>query len=188
MARESCIVNQHLSGWQALGRILGRARIEWYLWVGWYIPPGSQPLVFIQKAVLAGTVSPEMKYLALNIVEKEPQRLKKCQKLSGLSVGVVRRITPLFNLSISNVMLLKVWFSSGFSPFVQHPCCPLSIYLNSSKEHLSLGMYLWIPNHFYLNQITFLSLLSVAGLVVQGQQSPARGHAEYGHWHTCVIY
>lgn len=85
MARESCIVNQHLSEWQARGRILGRASVVWYLWVGWYIPPGSRPLVFVQKAVLAGTVSPEMKYSALNIVGTEQQCLEKCWKYSGLS-------------------------------------------------------------------------------------------------------
>lgn len=124
MARESCIVNQHLSGWQACGRILGRTSIAWYLWVGWYIPPGSRPLVFIQKAVLAGTVHPEMKYPALNIVGTETQCLKKCQKYSGLSVGITRRITPLPNFSLSNVVLLKC-FKSVILFRIFSPCATL---------------------------------------------------------------
>lgn len=158
MARESCIVNQHLSGRQVHGRILGRASIGWYLWVGWYIPPGRQPLVFIQKVVLAGTVSPEMKYSAFDIVGTEPQH-RKCLKHSGLSVGMAWRTTPLPNLSLSNVVLLECFKSVIFFRIFS-PCATprhSSIYLNSSEENLSSGTYPWIPNHFYLNQVTFLS-------------------------------
>lgn len=121
MARESWIVNQHLSGWQARSKILGRASVEWYLWVGWYIPTRSQPLVFIQKAVLAGTVSPEMKYSALNIAGTEPQCLEKCRKYSGLSGGIAWRITPLPSLFLSNVVFLKC-FKSGILFRIFSPC------------------------------------------------------------------
>ena len=147
MVREPCIVNQHLSGWQACSRTLGRANIVWYLWVGWYVPPGSRPLVFIQKAVLAGTVSPEMKYWALNVVGTEPQCLKKCWKYPGLSVGTAQRITPLPSLSLSNVVLHKCFRSVSafriFSPCAT-PLSPLFCLLECKQavsvfRHVSMG-------------------------------------------------
>lgn len=72
MAKEPGIVNQRFTGQdgshhQEAGIWEEQGFCGWYLWVGRYIPSGSRPLVLVQKAVLAGTVSPEMKYSSLNI-------------------------------------------------------------------------------------------------------------------------
>lgn len=103
-----------------------------------------------------------MKYSAFDIVGTEPQHRKRL-KYSGLSVGMAWRITPLPNLSLSNVLLLECFKSVIFFRIFS-PCATphhSSIYLNSSEEHLSSGTYPWIPNHFYLNQVSFLSASSL---------------------------
>lgn len=138
MAKESGIVKEHLPG-AAMQWELGRARIVWYLWVGWHIPPGSWPLVFIQKAVLAGTVRPGMKYSSLNTEGTEAQCLKKRQKCSGVPVATPQRTTSLLNLSISNVVLFKCFESvillRILSPFPT-PLLP-SLGLFASKREAS---------------------------------------------------
>lgn len=159
----------------------------WYLWVGWHIPPGSRPLVFIQKAVLAGTVSPEMKYSSLNIEGTEAQCLKECQKCSGLPVGTAQRITPLHSLSLFNVVLFKCFGSvilfRIFSPCATPLGCPFLVYLHSREKHLSSGMYPWIPKHFSSNQAIFREQLAVHG----GHPSPGLPGTTLGMgWHTCA--
>lgn len=149
----------------------------WYLGVGWHIPPGSRPLVFIQKAVLAGTVSPEMKYSSLNIEGTEAQCLKERQKCSGLPVGTAQRITLLHSLSLFNVVLFKC-FGSVILFRIFSPCAtPLLPFLGlfvfkreaSEFRHVSMDTQALLlkPSDFQGS-----SLLSVVGILLQGCQGP----------------